>query len=438
MKIGILGGGLSGLTVASILRRDCEVLEKEKDCGGLCRSLYQEGFTFDYGGAHIIFSRNKKPVEFMRKILGDNCRSGRRENRIFYKGYYVKYPFENGLFDLPPQDRFECLYHFLTRGDGKPKNFKEWLYSTFGKGIAEKYLLPYNEKIWKTKAENLSLKWVQDRVPQPPLEDVIKSAVGIPTEGYTHQLNFYYPLKGGIQALISGLEKKVSNLVKDFEIKEISKENKSWLVSDGNRCKKYDLLVSTIPIFDLVSALPRVPLSVKNALGSLRYNSLITVMIGIDDDRLPDYTAVYFPDSNVLFHRLGFPRVFSPFNAPLRKSSVVAEITSLGKSDLWRLSDKKISQQVINDLDKSGIIDKGKVCLSKVKRFKYAYVVYDTDYYKNIRVVKDFVKKQGIILCGRFAEFEYLNMDACVKRGIEVAERLQEELEFGKVQLKRY
>jgi protoporphyrinogen oxidase len=425
-KIGILGGGLTGLILAYHLKDKAEVLEKEEECGGLCRSLKQDGFTFDYGGAHIIFSRDQAPVDFMRRILDSNCRQGRRENKIFYKGNFIKYPFENGLYDLPPEERFECLYHYLTKGNGKPKDFKEWVYKTFGKGIAEKYLIPYNEKIWKTKAEDLSLEWAGGRVPEPPLEDVIKSAVGVPTEGYAHQVNFYYPKKEGIQALISGLERKIPYVVRDFEVKKVIKENGSWLVSDDKNTKRYDRIISTIPLFDLVTALPGVPQKVNHALNSLRYNSLITVMLGIDDKKMPDYTAVYFPDKEVLFHRLGFPKVFSPFNVPSEKSSIVAEITALENSILWKIRDKEIEKRVIDDLDKLGIIKRKKICYSRVKRTKYAYVIYDKNYYRNITIVKDYLKKKGIILCGRFAEFEYLNMDACVERGKSLARKINQ------------
>jgi protoporphyrinogen oxidase len=424
-EIGILGGGLTGLVLVYHLGSKAEVLEKESECGGLCRSLKEDGFTFDWGGAHIIFSRDQAPVDFMRRVLDSNCRQGRRENKIFYKGTFVKYPFENGLSDLPPEDRFECLYHYLTKGNGKPKDFKEWIYRTFGKGIAEKYLIPYNEKIWKTKAEDLSLEWASGRVPEPPLEDVIKSAVGIPTEGYTHQLNFYYPKRGGIGALIMNLEKRIPNITRGFEVREISKENGSWLVSNNKESKKFDLIVSTIPLFDLLGALPKVPEKAKYALNNLRYNSLITVMLGIDGKNLPDYTAIYFPDNRVLFHRLGLPKVFSPNNVPSGKSSIVAEITALERSNTWKLSDTKIIKQVIGDLDSLGIINKKKICFAKVKRTKYAYVIYDKNYYKNIKVVKDFIRKQGIVLCGRFSEFEYLNMDECVKRATNLAQKIK-------------
>ncbi|MGA2213972.1 MAG: NAD(P)-binding protein, partial [Bryobacteraceae bacterium] len=168
MAIGILGGGLAGLTIAAHLEHDCEVLEKETRGGGHCQTVQEQGFTYDAGGPHIIFSRNQEMVDYMVSLLGDNVHRARRNNKIFYKGRYVKYPFENGLFDLDPQDRFECLYHYIQNDYPPPRtNFKEWIYHQFGKGLAEKYLIPYNEKIWNVPAEELGLEWVEGRVPKP-------------------------------------------------------------------------------------------------------------------------------------------------------------------------------------------------------------------------------------------------------------------------------
>jgi protoporphyrinogen oxidase len=425
VKVGILGGGLSGLTVASFLEADLEVLEKSSECGGLCRSLVEDGFTFDYGGAHIIYSKNQKMVELMRGVLGGNCSKGRRNNKIFYKGNFVKYPFENGLSDLPKEDNFNCLYYYLNNDYPRPRNFKEWIYYTFGKGIAEKYLIPYNRKIWDTEPEKMSLHWVEGRVPKPPLEDVLKSALGIPTEGYTHQLHFYYPQRGGIQALINSLEKSVrGGVTKNFEVKSIVAADGSWVVSDSEREKQFDQIVSTIPIFDLVNSLEDVPLQVQRALRNLKYNSLIAVLLGLEGNNLPPYTAVYFPDAELKFHRVGLPGVFSKRNVPPGKSSLLAEITTKESDATWQMDDEDLIDHVLWGLEKCGLIDPGMVCYRKVKRSKYAYVIYDQNYLSNIKIVKDYVEELGIILCGRFAEFEYLNMDACVQRGIALAQRL--------------
>ena len=147
-----------------------EVMEKDSECGGLLKSFKKEGFTFDSGGAHIIYSKNKKTVDFMLKVLGQNFFRKKRNNKIYFKDRFVKYPFENGLSGLPKQDNFECLYHYLNNNHRpQPTNFREWIYYTFGKGIAEKYLIPYNEKIWNYPTEKMSLHWVEGRVPKPPV-----------------------------------------------------------------------------------------------------------------------------------------------------------------------------------------------------------------------------------------------------------------------------
>jgi protoporphyrinogen oxidase len=87
MKIGILGGGLTGLTIAANLdsRFEVRVLEKEPDCGGLCKSIEQDGFTFDSGGAHIIFSKNQRYMDYVGTLLDGNCARGRRNNKVLYK-----------------------------------------------------------------------------------------------------------------------------------------------------------------------------------------------------------------------------------------------------------------------------------------------------------------------------------------------------------------
>ncbi len=418
------------MTIAYCLKRktprlfQTEILEKNSECGGLLRSIQQDGFTFDYGGAHIIYSQDDQAVDFMLKVLGGNYFEKKRENKIYFEGHFVKYPFENGLSDLSPKDNFECLYHYLNDRRVKPKNFREWIYGTFGKGIAQKYLIPYNRKIWKYPLEKMSLHWVEGRVPRPPAEDVIKSALGIPTEGYTHQLHFYYPRRGGIQALIKGMEGSLSSVLTGFEVKKVSKVDGGWTVSDGNVNREYDILISTIPIFDLVRALNRVPPKVTGALKDLKYNSLITVMLGLKGNHLPKYTAVYFPEPGVKFNRVGFPHVFSGYNAPPGKSSLVAEITAKSNDSVWKTKDEELLREVVGNLHQRKLIDKRSVCFAHVRRNKYAYVIYDRDYQRNVQTVLRFVSGRGIWLCGRFSEFEYLNMDACVSRAVNLAERL--------------
>jgi len=429
MTIGIIGAGLTGLTLGRLIT-DCEILEKDSECGGLCRSITEEGFTFDCCGSHIIFSKDREVLDFMLEKLGANIVKRRRNTKIMYNGIYVKYPFENGLSDLPLTDNFECLMGFietLTNVNDKPGNFNEWLYYTFGKGMAEKYLVPYNEKIWNYDTSEMGSFWVEGRVPRPPVEDIIKSSLGIATEGYKHQLEFYYPKEGGINALITSLERESrAKIVKKFDVKSIFRENNHWIVSNGIEQRRYEQIIATQPIFDLMHAIADVPPTIYNALHELKYNSLITVMLGLNVENLNDFSWLYIPDGDCLAHRVAFPSNYSEDVAPEGKSAVLAEITYNNGDSIAKLSDEELITRTIEELDKKRIIDKDTVCYSKAKRTKFAYVVYDLSYKKNIEVIMSFLNHIGIYPIGRFAEFKYLNMDACIRNALDFTKGMNE------------
>ncbi len=426
MKIGILGGGLTGLTIGAHLdneKHNFEILEKNRECGGLCRSFKEEGFVFDIGG-HIFYSRDQELLNQLISLLGDNKTEGTRKNKIFFKDRFVKYPFENALNELPKKDTINCVYNYIFNpySKKKPENFREWIYHTFGKGIAEKYLIPYNKKIWNFDPEKMSLHWVEGRVPKPPTIDVLKSAIGISTEGYKEQLNFKYPKTGGISTIISSLEekaKKKGSIIKDFDISYIRKESSFWIVSNGKEERRYDKLISTIPINELATYL-KAPEDIINHAHNLRYNSLVLVMIGLKGPS-KDYTAIYFPEEDVLYNRVCFMNSFSKFNSPEGKSCIVSEITFNKGDKTSDMSDKDIIDHVTSTLDEKKIIKKEDVIYSKVLRFRYAYVVYDLDYKDNIEKIRTYIKEKDIELCGRFGEFEYLNMDACFDRAQKMA-----------------
>jgi protoporphyrinogen oxidase len=432
MTTCILGGGLTGLCLANFLQDDLEILEKNSEVGGLCRSLQEDGFTFDYGGSHIIFSRDEDIMRFMLDLLGDNKFKVRRNTKIFLEGRYIKYPFENGLSDLSKEDNYECLYQYihnqLNKSDFKPGNFKDWIYATFGKGIAEMYMIPYNEKIWNIKSEYMGVDWVQQRIPKPPLEDVIKSSLGIQTEGYKHQLYFYYPQHGGIQSLVKELERKARGTITcGFHVKSIRKEEGRWVVRNGKDEKVFDRIVSTIHLKDLVEAMADVPEEVRSAVRGLRYNSLISVMLGLDVPRLNDISWVYMPEANIKANRISFPTNFSHYVAPSGKSSLLAEITCNEGDDLWSRQDEEIIKQTIDDLYRLGMINRESVIYSQLRRSKYAYVVYDLRYEQNISLIRQYFHNIGIHLCGRFSQFQYLNMDACIRNAMKKAKELQDK-----------
>jgi len=137
-----------------------------------------------------------------------------------------------------------------------------------------------------------------------------------------------------------------------------------------------------------------------------------------------EYSAIYIPEPNVVTHRLCFMGFFSKELVKPGTSSLIAEITTNAGDGIHELSDAALTERVIEDLNREGLLDRRSVILTDVTRRKYGYPVYDLNYYKNTKVLHDYFASIDVPLCGRFAQFEYINSDECMRRAIALADRL--------------
>jgi protoporphyrinogen oxidase len=216
-------------------------------------------------------------------------------------------------------------------------------------------------------------------------------------------------------------------VISDFTVDHIRREGDRWCVSSGLTTRRYDALVCTIPIQELAAALEGTPPEILRAVNALRYNSLVTVSVGLDAARVPDYTAIYVPDPEIRFHRLSFPAAFSPHNAPLGQSIIQAEVTTNPGDGTHEMTDDELLSDVIGDMQDMDLIRRSEVCYARVLRTKYGYVVQNDDCRRYLKQAKAYFEQIGIALCGRVAEFEYINMDVCIERAQKVAARLTRE-----------
>lgn len=444
MKIAILGAGLAGLTLANLLDDyDVTIFEKCDKIGGLCRTESQNGFTFDIGGSHVIFSRDQEALKYILDVLEKNFVKKRRNTKILYNDRLVKYPFENGIGDLNKGERIDCLYYYikslLNRNvkTSPPSNFRDWIYWKFGKGFADKYMIPYNEKIWKFPLENMSSEWVDGRIPDPDIKELLKAALELESEGYTHQLFFYYPKKGGIEQIICGLSSSFKGkILVEQNIELVQKRKNKWIVKSNGNEFNFDLLINTIPIIDFLKLIPEVPSNILDATNNLIANSLINVFIGIRgevSDTFKNLSWMYIPEREKgYFHRVSFPSNFSRENAPKGHMGINIEITTMKESDLWIKQDEDIEKEVIHNLVEMGLFTSEQVCTTNTTRWLHAYVIFDLNYKDNIDKIISYLNEQKIYTCGRFAQFLYLNMDQIVKEAMKCAYKIKNDLKVNK------
>lgn len=421
----ILGGGIAGLSLASFLSYKCTILERQDKVGGLSRSYELDGVSYDIG-PHIIFSKNKEVLDLHTKMIETN--QIRRSNQIVYKGTFVKYPFENDLGKLPPEDRDRCLNEFLNNPyeNYAANNMLQFFLKTFGEGITHSYLQPYNQKIWKFDPSCMDTQMVE-RIPKPPKEDVIASANGVETEGYTHQLFFNYPTAGGFQTLVDSYAEKAckqSEIMTGVEIMSIQKKAEHWVVTTNKGDIHGDKLINTMPLHELFKYLTA-PKEVVTAIDSLLYNSIHIIVLHLKRDSIGNHFALYIPDPDIIFHRLSkLDFLGESYCREGDASTLMAEVTYRPGSYLGSLDRKAIEERVIGDLEKLGFIKAEDVVSVDTRTEKYAYVIYDLDHRKNADLVLSWLREQRIDSVGRFAEFEYLNTDGVVEHTLALARRI--------------
>lgn len=430
--IGIIGAGPSGLAVSLFLKDDHELLESNDHVGGHAASFVQQGFTFDYG-PHILFSRNQQLLDFIVTTLGSNVSQCRRNNKIAFKDRLIKYPFENDLHSLPLEDNYACIHDFIfnpyQQQYASPQNMREWFLKTFGDGICSRYLFPYNEKVWNIPVERLSMG-LADRIPQPQPETLLQSSLGYSTEGYLHQLYYFYPKTGGYQAICEAWQRP-ELITYQFRATGVHiMDSGAIQITDKTGIhREYSQVISTMPVHELIPMLNiDVPKEVQVAADKLIVNPMFVISFGIRGIDRDQYTAIYFPETEFWVNRISYPCTFSSENGPLGHWSLQAEITCAKDSELWHKSDAEILAHTKHGLQKRNLLPSDEqIVLERVDRKERSYIVYDVGYEQHAQTVRSWFTSLGIHLLGRFSYFEYINIDMAVDRALKLAIELNQE-----------
>ncbi|HYC77745.1 MAG TPA: FAD-dependent oxidoreductase [Planctomycetota bacterium] len=429
MKVAVVGGGITGVSAARFLLdrgHAPTVFEATARIGGLCGSDVVDGFVVDHAGGHILYSVDKEVLDFLLGALGpDGAVRSERRTRIFHRGRYVSYPFENGLGDLAPADNFECLKGYVEAafarraGAPEPADFHAWCLWRFGEGICRQFMHPYNEKIWNVDLRRLGVAWVRGRVPDAPIDDVLRAAVGLKTTGYAHQAIFWYPKQGGFEAIVHAVARTLPEGVIRLStpVRRVERAGGRWSV-DG---ESFDHVLSTAPLTLLPAFAPEMPASVRAACEGLTYTSLLTVFVALKHDRLPDYSWVYFPHpENGPQNRITYLSNYAPANAPPGCGSVMAEVTYLGP----RPDPDRTAKEVVEGLVRCGVFAADDVLFTRTYDNRFAYVLYEHGLEERVATVRAWAQSIGLGLAGRFGNYNYYNSDRCVRAALDAAEAL--------------
>lgn len=410
MQVTILGAGVSGISAGRMLKdQGCDVviLEKEATIGGLARSRFVNGILYDPHGGHILNSKHSKVMEWVFSIYPqENWKFTERNAKIFFSGKYVSYPFELSLCELDPDDTVECVYDFLLAQQGKePENFRDWLLWNFGAGIANRYMIPYNEKIWAFPLENMETHWMRGKMPLPTKKEIIRSVIlKDPKERKMPHSSFYYPFYGGIQTMINHIAESLT-IKTNYQIYNIRQEDKKWIV---NNEVSSDILISTIPI-PCLPAVMDLPVAVKERIRDLKYNSLTTILFECPPT---DITWLYIPSREWRSHRVGYQSALTPYAHPNPECGCGALEVIGSKFDITQ-----DTHFLPEELGFTSVLDS--------EFTEYAYVIHDCNYRKNVNTIFDYFNtRSNFHLLGRWGTWNYKNMDLCMLDAMILVNRI--------------
>ena len=210
MRIVILGAGPTGLSAAWRLQEhghhDWMLLESSDRPGGLSMSVKDDaGFTWDLGG-HVIFSHWKYFDRLLVQALGDQWVEHQREAWVWMRERWIPYPFQNNIWRLPPDELVKCLAglveaHRAPNGE-PPRTFADWLQRSFGSGLCETFMYPYNLKVWAYPPSALGVGWMGERVAPVDLARILSNLVHRKDDvSWGPNATFRFPLRGGTGAI---------------------------------------------------------------------------------------------------------------------------------------------------------------------------------------------------------------------------------------------
>lgn len=424
-NILILGAGPSGLGCASELYAnniDFLVLDKENQAGGLMRSYQKDGFTFDIAG-HIFFSRLPEIKELFIQKLDGNLNEVRRHSKVKFQEKLVDFPFQAHLRDLPVGIRKKCLLDFIENFYREkvhaPENFEEWIFDVYGKGIADYFMLPYNRKLWTYDLKKIALDWIEGRIAHPAFEEVIEGALEGDKKDLGDNAVFYYPLHGGINAFIQSYSKDFSDRICLNEtVLSVDLENK--IVKTSVNAYHYQQLVSTLPL-PAWNDLTAIPGDVQESLDSLLSVSVYCLNIGAKKTVSVPYHWYYFPEDKYVFHRIFVQSNMSPFVAPDDCNGFTVEISY---SEMKKLNRDQLEAQTIQGLLDAGMIRKAEdICFVEGVDIPFGYVVYTLERLASVQKVRQWLATMDTHLVGRYATWDYYNMDHAIAQGQKLAAR---------------
>lgn len=397
----IIGAGITGLSYAAYTQNDYAIIEKEREIGGYCRTVKKNDFVWDYSGHFFHFQDNDIKQDVMEGMDMSQILSVKKNTQIRYKDRLIDYPFQKNIHQLGQDDFIDCLYDLFQNPYKKYSTFKEMLYAKFGKSIAEKFLIPYNEKLYACDLNTLDVDAMGRFFPFANKEDIIANFKNQKENSYN--AHFLYP-KGGAIEYVNSVCTKVDAEKIHLNEEIVALDIKNKIACTDKQEIKYDNLISTMPLPTLLK-LSNIDFDKQ----LYTCNKVLVFNIGFDKKGIDHINNwIYYPEDKYPFYRVGmYDNIFNS-----EKLSIYVE---LGYKEHEIINEKSALEQTLEGLKQAGIISDHKieVMCSVVMDPAYVHITkeMEQDKIQKMALLNSF----DIYSIGRYGSWIYCSIEDNIK-----------------------
>ena len=416
----IIGAGVTGLSFAGQLKEPSYLIcEAADEIGGYCRTVVRDGFVWDYSGHFFHFRRPDIERELVSRIGEGRVRRVVKDSRIHYAGRLIDYPFQRNIHQLPEREFLDCLADLFRRPTGPATNFHEMLMAKFGRGITDKFLAPYNEKVYATELSRLDVDAMGRFFPYADPEDIVRGLAAQADASYN--ASFTYP-EGGAVEYISALAQSVDSnrILLGEPVLEIDLRTKTARTS--KRSIRFEYLLSSAPFPRLLAAC-RVPFDAA----AYTHNKVLVFNLGFDAKGPSGVHWIYYPERSVSFYRVGF--YDNIFDTP--RMSLYVELGYPSDAVLDAASIEAAKQRVLSDLRAVGVLDGQRLVAEHSVLLDPAYVHITQASVADVARQRQLLAARGVYSAGRYGSWTYCSIEDNIIEARELAARFNTLFELG-------
>lgn len=410
----LIGGGITNLAFSQrIASDDLLICEALSDVGGYCQTVKQDGFVWDYSG-HFFHFRHKEIEDMLVDRIGrEHVATVQKDSRIRYAGDWVDFPFQKNIHQLPREEFLDCLVGLFEKDDSaEPDNFEAMLYAKFGKGISDRFLVPYNEKLYATDLSTLDVDAMGRFFPYADVKDIILNFRNADNRSYN--ATFTYP-RGGAVEYVRALQQDTpaERIALNERVLEIDLDRR--VARTERREVAFETVVSAAPF---PSLLKMCGVDFDPAVYS--YNRVLVFNLGFDKKGPEGIHWVYFPQRDVSFYRIGF--YDNIFGAD--RMSMYVELGYPPGPPLGEAEVDAARARVLEDLRAQGIVTDQQLVSHHSITLDPAYVHITRDSIADVAQKKAMLAQRGVHSVGRYGSWTYCSIEDNIVEARELADRL--------------